>query len=509
MAKTLEELVHNRIVYRDAVKLNDFDNFKTLLANMYPEEAHFIYELLQNAEDKGAKYVKFQLFKDKLVFEHDGGVYDKSKLFSLNDIDSITSTGGRSTKVNDPTSIGKFGVGFKAVFAYTNTPRIYSGDYSFEIQDVVVPVIIDKYSSLKEGITRFEFPFNVDSKTVSQCVDEIEKGLKTIKRTTLLFLKNINSIQYELSDGSKGEYIKENEDEHHVSLLSFDGESHYLKFNKDLSFEDIEDNNKLKQCTISIAFNLELNDKTGIYEIMPVKGDNVFIYFPAEKENSNFKFIINAPFASTIARDSVRNCKSNELLIQSIANLLKEVLQYLHDNQYMNLSLLKVWPNNADEVSEFYFPIYKTIIEEYNKKPYFLTKDDKLDYLKNVVRTRAIISELISTNELRFLSSNKDISFLKNPNQTNQDEDKFLQQFNIPKINLSDIIKYTDYDTDFISDYLTKKDNSWLYKFYLELAEEDERTEKENIIKNGYTRSFSPIHDLLVDYKIIKMSDVI
>ena len=43
-------------------------------------------------------------------------------IFSLNDITSITGL-GISTKKDDSTSIGKFGVGFKAVFQYTSTPQ--------------------------------------------------------------------------------------------------------------------------------------------------------------------------------------------------------------------------------------------------------------------------------------------------------------------------------------------------------------------------------------------------
>ena len=38
----------------------------------YPDPAHFIYELLQNAEDMEATEVSFKLFPDKLIFEHNG-----------------------------------------------------------------------------------------------------------------------------------------------------------------------------------------------------------------------------------------------------------------------------------------------------------------------------------------------------------------------------------------------------------------------------------------------------
>lgn len=113
---------------------NNFEEgIKRLLTDLYPDNAHFIYELLQNAEDPRASIVRFTLTGDAVEFEHDG-----ERLFDLRDVESITSIGA-STKRDDPTSIGKFGVGFKAVFAYTHTPEIHSGEFHFRIRDLVLP----------------------------------------------------------------------------------------------------------------------------------------------------------------------------------------------------------------------------------------------------------------------------------------------------------------------------------------------------------------------------------
>src|SRR5262245_59971874 len=45
---------------------NAWEGFKRTLSDLYPDEAHFIYELLQNAEDAQATKVEFELFPDKL-----------------------------------------------------------------------------------------------------------------------------------------------------------------------------------------------------------------------------------------------------------------------------------------------------------------------------------------------------------------------------------------------------------------------------------------------------------
>jgi len=87
------------------------ESFKNLLTQLYPDNAHYIYELLQNAQDANKDNnlpatVKFTLSKSQLVFEH-----NCKKLFDIKDIDSITGL-AVSTKVDDKTNIGKFGVGF-------------------------------------------------------------------------------------------------------------------------------------------------------------------------------------------------------------------------------------------------------------------------------------------------------------------------------------------------------------------------------------------------------------
>ena len=131
---SLEQLRKRRSNWVLANRENGFeDGIKRLLTDLYPDNAHFIYELLQNAEDPHATTVRFTLNRSSVEFEHDG-----ERLFALKDVESITSIGA-STKKDDPTSIGKFGVGFKAVFAYTNTPEIHSGDFHFRIHDLVVP----------------------------------------------------------------------------------------------------------------------------------------------------------------------------------------------------------------------------------------------------------------------------------------------------------------------------------------------------------------------------------
>lgn len=68
-----------------------------ILVDQYSDRTHFIFELIQNAEDAGATYVAFSLYQDRLILCHNG------KLFTEADIQGIC--GIRSTK--DEPSPGK------------------------------------------------------------------------------------------------------------------------------------------------------------------------------------------------------------------------------------------------------------------------------------------------------------------------------------------------------------------------------------------------------------------
>ena len=107
-----------------------------LLGQLYSERTHFIFELIQNAEDAGATDLTFTLFADRLEVRHDG------RDFTVADVRGICGV-GQGTKADDLTQIGEFGIGFKAVYAYTNSPRIHSGAENFRIEKYVRPYAVD------------------------------------------------------------------------------------------------------------------------------------------------------------------------------------------------------------------------------------------------------------------------------------------------------------------------------------------------------------------------------
>ena len=118
---------------------------------IYADPAHFIYELLQNADDAGATEIQFTLGASQLTIEHDG------QLFSEHNVRAISYFGMGRTEI---TKIGHFGLGFKSVFAYTASPCVHSGAESFEITNLYTVATAPYPVDLEQGRTRFVLPFD-------------------------------------------------------------------------------------------------------------------------------------------------------------------------------------------------------------------------------------------------------------------------------------------------------------------------------------------------------------
>lgn len=169
---------------------------KKSLTEKYSESAHFLYELLQNADDAKATMARFILGNHGLIFAHDGTTHfsisdpktkeEDTKNSDLGHINSITSI-GNTTKFES--QIGKFGIGFKAVFEYTNTPHVYDPPYMFKIERFIVPVLLENnHPERIEDETSFYFPFDSEKKKPEIAYQEINKRLQELDHT-LLFLR--------------------------------------------------------------------------------------------------------------------------------------------------------------------------------------------------------------------------------------------------------------------------------------------------------------------------------
>ena len=468
--QNLHELRKRREKWVEANRENNFEEgIKHLLTDLYPDDAHFISELLQNAEDAGASEVKFVLHKDYVTVEHNG-----DRLFSINDVEAITSI-GFSTKKDDPTAIGKFGIGFKAVFAYTSTPEIESGEFHFRIRDIVVPDTGKLFlGALGAGKTRFTFPFDNPKKSPEKAKAEIEKNLRELNENTLLFLRNIRRIEYQLPDAMIGSLERKDlvNDENRIEIYvtrptdQVSELNQYLRFTKEVDIQD--EDGQLKHCRIAVAFGTEKSRK-----IMPLNQGQVCIYFPAVKETSKLRFHLHAPFASTVARDSVRDCSANDQLRDHLAELIAESMHTIRDKGLLDVEFLATLPNDRDKLSPFYMPIQERLIEEFNTEKLTPMKRRRSEHAaaSGCYRTRPryrALSDLINDEGLAtLLEKDRDQPlWIANPPQINQPEDDFLSMLDISLWGPEELIKIIDSQSDRTMEFLRKKPAEWHQYLY-------------------------------------------
>ena len=113
------------------------EKYEALLAGHYSDSNHFVYELLQNAEDENATKVVIEYYPDKLIFYHNGDPFDEGDVIGVSSM--LMGTKDKSSGQ----TIGRFGMGFKSVFKYTYQPEIYSDNEAFRIESYLLPVEIE------------------------------------------------------------------------------------------------------------------------------------------------------------------------------------------------------------------------------------------------------------------------------------------------------------------------------------------------------------------------------
>lgn len=307
--------------------------YKDSVVEKYSDQAHFIYELLQNADDACATRARFILEEKRLIFAHNGTRhfsvsnpanedYD-SENKTLGDINSITSI-ANSNKTQ--ASIGKFGVGFKAVFQYTETPFIYDPDFKFKIERFIVPrLLTEDFPGRRADETLFVFPFNHQERDADESYEDISDKLKNLS-FPLLFLTGLKEIEFEFGN-VLGLY-----DKNIIETVKLDGTvaEHLLltqNSGEDIYDEDIWLFSRLDECRrrYSVGFFM---DKKG--QLKPVN-EPAFCFFPT-KEVTNLKFILHAPFLLTDSREGIRaGVPHNNKMIEHLAELSADALEYLRD----------------------------------------------------------------------------------------------------------------------------------------------------------------------------------
>ena len=443
------------------------EGFKRSVSEKYSEQAHFVYELLQNASDAKATKIQFILDKNGLIFKHNGSVRfsisnpQKEKedkvIGKLGHINSITSI-GQSSKGSD--EIGKFGVGFKAVFQYTETPEIYDSKFRFKIERFIVPVKIGEDHKLREKKeTLFYFPFNLPSKSSQEAYNEIKERLRQLENP-LLFLA-IDEIEWKCEDNEQGVYRKDIIKKKQTYLIidtlekvnGNPSSKKFLVFKPDIDDKDAKD--------VRIAYPIV--EENGQIVVKSNRKYPAYYFFPT-KESTELKFILHAHFDLTDNRESIKkNKKWNDNLIDELALLVAESLPIVRDIGSLNVDFLNTLPLDSNSLNEkhLFRPIYDAVVKKLRSDEKLLpTNDDTFIPARNAkLASEDWLRKLLTSDQLRDLFSSKyQLNWLSS-------EITHLRNYLINELNVEEVTP--DSFTNLIEEnFLAKQSDKWFIDFY-------------------------------------------
>ena len=338
-----------------------------LLGSLYSERTHFIFELIQNAEDAGATTLTFNLHPDRLEVLHDG------RPFNEDDVRGICGV-AHGTKEDDLTKIGKFGIGFKSVYAYTRTPHVYSGDESFRIDKYVRPHVTARPPVATAGTT-FVFPFDRDDMAPAKAFDEISAALGNVAPRSLLFLRNIRRIvarrrgllNVTLERQAAAGPTRSSQLVRVYDSAAVGGkDSYWLIWKRDVSDASHRDQR------VEVAFRYEHNSrqKGTEKEIVRVTRSPLVAFFPTAKE-TRLGFLVQGPYRTTPARDNIPEDDAwNQYLVTETANLIAEVLRELRDTGRLTLEVLQCLPLTRDDFERtMFWPLFEAVKTAISSEP--------------------------------------------------------------------------------------------------------------------------------------------
>lgn len=458
------------------------DRHLRIYRRLYDDDTHFVYELVQNADDSESKSLSFVLRDGELLVVNDGRQFNNGKKDDVRDICSI----GLSEK--DLTQIGSFGIGFKAVYAYSSAPKVYSGDERFEIRRLVEPAGItvhpDIQKEVETGKTAFCLPFKRDLRPDK--IEHLASRLSNLHPWTLLFLRHLKAIDWrDERTGKRGSYRSDfrprekNQDVGRLSLTKqvSDGETvseTFLVFRNlddtlkppphiieelasqaedEYELRRVQDSANLVQ-PIEIAFRLD-NDR-----LAPVDGGVLFSYLPTAQK-TQLHFLIQARYQTTPARDNLpKDNNWNRWLIEATASFLPEVMQTLRKTDLMQPEFFDVLPVDDDNVPEFLVPIVETLSRALKDGEFILTDDGQYACPQQVFSPHSQeLRELVSAEQLAVLTRVAGAKWLHRDIRQGR-RLKVVQAAGVKEFNLESLAACIT------KEFIKNQPDDWLSRFY-------------------------------------------
>ena len=356
-----------------------FDHHLEGYEGFYPDDTHFLYELIQNAQDAIATAAGKNRKKRflKILRENDLVAVNDGLPFEERHVRAICSV-RQSTK--DLGQVGAHGIGFKAVGKFTAAPEIYSGAERFRIHRRVEPQLVDEVppefdALLDAGCTVFRLPFKADIRPAD--LDRLGERLPHIHKWALLFLHDLRRVDWQDErhgrTGQHTSYRKPHPTIPNATIArvrsevggEMQAEETFLCFSRHRQppqevVDELCRQAKTDKERASILGSRDIFQPIEVafafHEggVAPIDGGLLFSFLPTRNE-THLRFLLQAHYKTTFARDGIHDLENspwNRWLVEETAAFIPEILNSLKEAGLWTPCAFGVLPAPRDDVPD-------------------------------------------------------------------------------------------------------------------------------------------------------------
>jgi len=438
-----------------------------LAAGLYDDRTHFIFELLQNAEDAlgrrgewhGSRKVAFTLNPTRLMLSHFGKPFDEADVRSVCDI-------AESTK--NESSIGRFGLGFKSVYTVTDLPEIHSGDEDFAIENYVFPKRMARTARAADE-TQIILPLKPEDASAAQ---DITAGFRHLGPGALLFLRHIDEINWSVAGGASGFYLRNTPESlgSNVQRITVIGkeddrpevDQNWLVFHRDVFSAEGQ-----KVGRVEIAFSLvSVKDAPGRWAVQPLAKSPLVVFFPTVVE-SHLGFLVQGPYRTTPSRDNIPPGEPwNQHLVKETSGLLLDAMRWMRDKAMLDVAALRCLPLDREKFPKDsrFAPMFDAVRQAFQDEELLPTFDDRhvTAHQAKLARTQEL-RELFSPEQVAALFGSEVAAWLSG--DITQDKAPEIRQYLMRELDIDEITP-TKLVPSLTKAFLEAQSDEWVLRLY-------------------------------------------
>ena len=469
------------------------NSIKTLADDLYNKDIHFIFELIQNAEDNSYEkhsthppYISFRLKKTDPTFTSGSNgaliIQNNETGFNRENVNAICAV-GETTKKKDQGYIGEKGIGFKSVFRVTDNPHIFSNGYYFSLpkfdEEIGLGYIVPQWiDTLPDHLNFSETHIILPLTKKDFGYEKIKEMLQDIEPEVILFLSTLQEIRIETDSGDNLTILKDNSAVPEVGIIvegkkqgdSFSNSENFLvctkRFDKPSNISHEKREGIVKR-DVSIAFPLDQNSKAV---------GKIFAYLLV-RSDTKFPFLINADFILPSSREDIQDVPWNHWLMKCVANLVtSDLLPLLKKRKLLKVQFLDALASRLNELvyeeDNLFHSIYTRVYNVLKNEQFLPTNDDTFVSAQNAVLTRSdAIRNVLSHLQLGQLLSRPNDKLKWLSSEITQDRTPSLRKYVMESLEIEEVTP--DWFARRISEnFLSMQTDEWFIQFYKFLSDQ-------------------------------------